>query len=186
MRTILPPYAKRQRALSVSVSDRPTSTLTSAFGVAVLIAVVAVVGVVLRILGFEEPLAGRTLILVLVVAFGAFSSALIVAVLAHWITGGWPAALRAAVGAVLVGGAFVPATLFSFAIENRLIEGHVEAESIADLTSTEIFWSLFGAMGMFTPSGLKYLLPWPLLAVAVAAAVCFYLWPRRGQRIGVE
>ncbi len=160
--------------------------MTSALGVAMLIAAVAAISVILRVLGFEEPLSGRTFILVLIVAFGAFSTALVVALLAHWMTARWHPALRATIGSIMVGGAFIPATLFSFAIENRLIEGHVEAESITDLTSVEVFWSMFGAMGMFTPSGLKYLMPWPLLAVVAAAAICFYLWPQRGPRFGVE
>jgi hypothetical protein len=168
------------------VSDGPVSTLASAFGVAMLIAAVAAGSVILRVLGFEEAISARTIILVLIVAFGTFSTALIVALLVYWITARWNRVVRAVLGALLVGGAFVPATLFSFAIENRLIEGHVEAESILDLTSVEVFWSMFGAMGMFTPSGLKYLMPWPLLAVVVAAAICFYYWPQRGQRIGVK
>jgi hypothetical protein len=42
----------------------------------------------------------------------------------------------------------------------------------------DLFWSLFGGMGLFTPTGLTYLLPWPLLAVAITAFVCFYIWPK--------
>jgi hypothetical protein len=37
---------------------------------------------------------------------------------------------------------------------------------------------MFSAMGMFTPTGLRYLLPWPLVAVTLMAAILLYRWPR--------
>jgi hypothetical protein len=49
---------------------------------------------------------------------------------------------------------------------------------VADLRLIEIGWSMFGAMGMFTPTGLRYLTPWPLIAVAAAAALILFFWPR--------
>jgi hypothetical protein len=169
-----------------SVSDAPASTSGSVLSVALLLSCVAATSVLLRIIALEEPVSARTAILALVAAFGAFMTSLVIALLAYWLAARWKPAIRAALASLLIAGGFVPATLFSFAIENRLIEGHVEAESITDLTSIEVFWSMFGAMGMFTPSGLRYLLPWPLLVVALAAAVCFYYWPHSGHKTGTE
>ena len=72
----------------------------------------------------------------------------------------------------------MPATLFFFAIKIRIIDGRIEADSVTDLQAEELFWSMFSAMGMFTPTGLRYLLPWPLVAVTLTAAILLYRWPR--------
>ena len=96
---------------------------------------------------------------------------LVVAVLALWVAGSWNRWLRAALGGIGVGGLFIPATLFVFALKIRVIDGRIEADSVADLRLGEIAWSMFGAMGMFTPTGLRYLTPWPLIAVADANGV---------------
>jgi hypothetical protein len=101
-----------------------------------------------------------------------------VAVLALWIAGGWNRWLRAVLGGIGAGGLFIPASLFFFALKIRIIDGRIEADSVADLRLGEIFWSMFGAMGMFTPTGLRYLAPWPVIAVAALAAIILFFWPR--------
>jgi hypothetical protein len=170
----------RRKMRSVSVSDLALgqSTLPQAIGVALLVMAIAGLAVILRIIGFEEPASDRTILLVLITAAGGFGAMLVVSVLALWIAGGWNRWLRAFLGGLGVGGLFIPATLFFFALKIRVIDGRIEADSVADLQFGEIFWSMFGAMGMFTPTGLRYLAPWPVLVVAVTAAVILFFWPR--------
>jgi hypothetical protein len=147
--------------------------------VAFIVALIAAAAVALRVTGFGEPPSDRTLLLVLIAAEGAFGAMLTLSVLAMWFAQGWNALLRAILGGIGVGGLFVPATMFFFALKIRVIDGRIEADSVSDLQFGELFWSMFGAMGMFTPTGLRYLLPWPALAVAVTAAILLYRWPRR-------
>ena len=169
---------RKMRSAFVSDLGMGRSTLPQAFGAAVLVAAIAGLAVALRILGFEEPASDRTLLLVLITAAGGFGAMLCVAVLALWIAGGWNRWLRAVLGGIGVGGLFIPATLFVFALKIRVIDGRIEADSVADLRLGEIAWSMFGAMGMFTPTGLRYLAPWPVIVVAVAAAAILFFWPR--------
>lgn len=137
-------------------------------------ALATAVQIVLR----DEAASDRTQLLVGITVLGAFLATVTVAVLAHLLTNRWPRLVRALLCAVASAVAFIPATMFSFAIENRIIEGHIEAETVSELTGAELFWTLFGAMGMFTPTGLRYLLPWPMLAVFLAALFLFSRWPR--------
>ncbi|MGL4243721.1 MAG: hypothetical protein ACRCTI_21610, partial [Beijerinckiaceae bacterium] len=108
---------------------------------------------------------------------GAMLAALPLALIARLVASGWPRIVRGGLAALWMLAAFVPATMFAFAVENRIIEGHIEADSVLELGARGLFWTLFGGMGLFTPTGLAYLLPWPLAAVALAAGICFYLWP---------
>ncbi len=181
MPPILPLSAVLRKMRSASVSDPATerSTLPQAFGAALLVAVIAALAVGLRILGFEEPASDRTVLLVLITAAGGFGAMLVVSVLALWVVEGWNRWLRAALGGIGASALFVPATLFFFALKIRVIDGRIEADSVADLRFGEIAWSMFGAMGMFTPTGLRYLAPWPVIAVAVTAAVILFFWPRK-------
>jgi hypothetical protein len=145
-----------------------------------IITAVAAASVWLRaILQLEEAHSGRLGLVVLIAAAGALLATLPLAASARLLAADWNRALRAGLAALWMGGLFIPAVLFCFAVEIRIIEGHVEAESAFDLAPRELFWSLFGAMGMFTPTGLRYVLPWPAPAVALVAAFCFYHWPQR-------
>jgi hypothetical protein len=103
---------------------------------------------------------------------------LAITLLAMWTAGAWRPWLRAILGGLAVGGLFIPATLFFFALKIRIIDGRIEADSVTDLHADDLFWSMFSAMGMFTPTGLRYLLPWPLIAVAITATLLLYRWPR--------
>ncbi len=126
----------------------------------------------------EQPLGTRTLILAAVAGTGALMAAAPLAGMAALLARRWRPWLRGGLAAAWMASAFIPATMFAFAVENRVIEGRVEADSVTELGAGDLFWSLFGGMGLFTPTGLRFLLPWPLLAVALAAFVCFYLWPK--------
>jgi hypothetical protein len=165
---------------SASVSDdrgsRPGPG-AGGFAVVIAIAVTAGVSVCLKAVAMEQALSNRTLLLAIVAGAGGLLATLPLALLAAWIASGWRPWLRGALASLWMLGTFVPATLFAFAVENRIIEGHIEADSVTDLGASELFWTLFGAMGMFTPTGLAYLLPWPLMAVALAAFACFTRWP---------
>jgi hypothetical protein len=150
------------------------------FGVGTVFAaitLVAGVSVLVKALLLEQPLGMRTLILATVAGAGALLAVLPLATLATLVARRWPRWLRGGLAAVWMAAAFAPATMLAFAIENRMIEGRVEADSVTDLGARDLFWSLFGGMGLFTPTGLAYLLPWPLLMVALTAFVCFYRWP---------
>jgi hypothetical protein len=166
------------RSASVSDPGEGRNTLPQAFGVALAVGLVAVLAVSVRILTFEEPASDRTLLLLMIAAEGGIAATLPVAVLALWIAGSWNRLLRAALGGLAVGGLFIPATLFFFALKIRVIDGRVEADTVTDLRLGDIFWSMFGAMGMFTPTGLRYLAPWPVMAVALSAALALFFWPR--------
>ncbi len=147
---------------------------------ALCVGLVAVVAVAMRILAFEEAASDRTVLLLLIAAEGGVAAMLPVAVLALWIAERWNRVLRAVLGGLAVGGLFIPATLFFFALKIRVIDGRIEADTVTNLRAVELFWSMFGAMGMFTPTGLRYLAPWPVTAVGLAAAILFYFWPRPG------
>jgi hypothetical protein len=145
--------------------------------IVVALAAVAAGAVALKVVLLEQPLGRRTLLLTAVAAGGAILASLPLALLAGMFARSWRPWLRATLAALWMLAGFIPGTLFAFAIENRIIEGHIEADSVTDLGAAELFWTLFGAMGMFTPTGLAYLLPWPVLAVALTAFLCFYHWP---------
>jgi hypothetical protein len=136
----------------------------------------------MRLFWFGEAFSDRAFLLILIAAAGGFTTMLAVAFAALWFAVPWHPLLRAALGAPLAGGLFVPATLFFFALKIRVIDGRIEADSVTDLGMTELFWSMFGAMGMFTPTGLRYLAPWAALAVCAAAFLILYRWPRRRLR----
>jgi hypothetical protein len=163
---------------SASESAHP-GTWGEGVRVAVLIAAAAALAVILRVLWLEETLSARVAMLVIFVAIGAFAVSVLSAVLSLLLTRRWPGLLRATITALVIGAGTLPATMFCFAVHIRLIKGHVEAESVTDLSASDIFWTLFGAMGMFTPTGLTYLVPWPMLAAALAAFALFYRWPPR-------
>jgi hypothetical protein len=167
------------RLVSVSEASNIKGSWLDAVGISLLIGVVAAIAVAFRVVAFEEPVSDRTQLLVLIAGCGGFLATLPFALLALWLASVWNRILRAAVTSTLIAGAFIPATLFCFAVENRIIEGRIEADSVLDLKAMQVFWSMFGAMGMFTPTGLRYLAPWPVLAVFVIAASCFFFWPKR-------
>jgi hypothetical protein len=153
-------------------------------GAGAVLATLAVIGglaVLAKALSMEQPLGVRTLQLAAVAGAGALLSALPLAALASLVARRWRPWLRGGLAALWMGAAFAPATMFAFAVENRVIEGHVEADSLSDLSAGDLFWTLFGGMGLFTPTGLKYLLPWPAMLVALSAFVCFYHWPRAAR-----
>jgi hypothetical protein len=161
---------------SASVSE--VGGRTGASAALLVLPVVAGTAVLAKTLLMEQPLGTRTMLLAAIAAMGALLAALPLAGLAALLTRRWRPWVRGGLGALWMAAAFIPATMFMFAIEIRLIEGRIEADSVTDLSVRDLFWTLFGGMGLFTPTGLHYLLPWPLLAVALAAFACFYRWPQ--------
>jgi hypothetical protein len=147
----------------------------------VVLAILALTGgaaVLAKALLMEQPFGTRTLLLSAIAGIGALLAAAPLAALAALVARRWRPWLRGGLAALWMGAAFVPGTMFAFAFENRVIEGHVEADSVSSLSAGDLFWTLFGGMGLFTPTGLAFLLPWPLILVAFAAFVCFYHWPK--------
>jgi MFS family permease len=150
-----------------------------AFCIAVCLAFVTALAAIARILWLGEAASDRTQALVLVIGCGAFSAILITAFFCQVFTRGWNNWIRSAFAAILCSVLLVPAVMFCFAIENRLIEAHLEPGAFEDGRIREIIWSMIGAMGLFTPTGMRYLVPWTLLVLFTGAAVVFYHWPRQ-------
>jgi hypothetical protein len=142
-----------------------------------LIALAASLAGLVVIVVNHEALSDRVWWLALIIAEGAFLSALTVALPLLWLTERWPKWLRGPLAATLTAVGFVPATMFAFAVKIRLLDGRIEDDLLASFDLIEIGWSMFGAMGLFTPRGLVYLVPWPLAAVFLASLLCFWRWP---------
>jgi hypothetical protein len=152
-----------------------------AAGVALVIAFLTVLALVGRIILLGEAASDRTQALVLVIGFSAFLAAFVTSLVVVWFAGNWWRWLRAASASLFCCGLFVPAAMFCFALENRIIAGNLEPGAIEDGRLGEIVWSIVGAMGLFTPTGMRYLIPWPLLVMGIAAALIFYRWPPKGM-----
>jgi hypothetical protein len=157
-------------------SSSPAGVLGVGLALGVTAAIAMAVAIDLR----EEAASDRTQILVAIAAMGAFLAGGLVAAVALFVRR-WPALLRGPLFGGAAAALFVPATLFCFAVKIRIVDGHIDAESVADMPVVDLFWSMFGAMGMFTPTGLRYLAPWPVLAVGLAATLIFLRWPRAGR-----
>lgn len=144
-----------------------------------LVGLVAAAAVLAVLLSHGEAASWRAGLLGLVACFGGLLAALPVILAAGWIAGGWPAWLRAGLGGAFAGLLFIPATLFCFAVQIRVIDGRLEGDLMGEIASGDLVFSMMGAMGMFTPTGLRYLAPWPAAAVALAAAAILRRPPRR-------
>jgi hypothetical protein len=164
---------------SAFVPDGPASE-GSGIGLAALaVGAAATLAVGIEIRLRDEPLSQRTLLLMMVAGLGGAAAASPVAATLAWFGRGWGRVSRSALGALATGGLFVPATLAAFAVQIRIFDARIEGDLASEIASGDILHSLFGAMGMFTPTGLRYLAPWPLAAVVVAAALVFLLRPGR-------
>jgi hypothetical protein len=181
MQRTSPPFATPRKTPSGSVPEQPPpeGAPLEAAGIALGLAFLTALAAAGSILSLGEAASDRTQSLVAVIGCGAFAAALCTGLLTLWITARWNRWLRATLASAFCGGAFVPATLFCFAVQNRLIGGHLNAETLEELRPLRVVWSMLGAMGMFTPTGLRYLTPWPLLVLAIGAAAAFFVWPRR-------
>ncbi|MGL5115260.1 MAG: hypothetical protein ACRC7G_13590 [Beijerinckiaceae bacterium] len=160
------------------MSDGPSPAAIP--GVALALALTAAVSMAVAITLRDEAASDRTQLLVAIAAMGAFLAGLVATFFAFF-TRRWPGWLRGPFFGAIAAALFVPATLFCFAVQIRIIDGHIDAESVAQMPVVDLFWSLFGAMGMFTPTGLRYLVPWPVLAVGLVAALIFLRWPSRSS-----
>ncbi len=142
----------------------------------VVVAAVAAASVLLRALQLDEALSARVLWLAAIACAGGAGAAAVAALpLAIVRRGGQMP--RALAGAAAVGLIFVPATLFAFAVKIRILDGRIEGDLADGIASGRIVFSMIGAMGMFTPTGLRYLAPWPTAAVMLAAGLAYWRWP---------
>ena len=149
-----------------------------ALAAAASVGLAAAIAVGLRALAGDEPLSDRMLQLMLVSAIGGVAAALPAAALLARIGGGWRRIPRALIGGLSTGLLFIPATLAVFAFDIRIVDGRIEGDLASGFASGDIVFSLIGAMGMFTPTGLRYLAPWPLAAVTLVAGIAVSRWPR--------
>jgi hypothetical protein len=160
------------------VDDTPSSDV-GVIGTCLIVAGVAAVSLAIRIVLVDEAASDRTQALVVIAAVAGFLVTLPVAYAAKLWGTRVNRVVRALAGGLLVGGGFAPAMAVVFAVYIRTIMGHIDSEPFSPHWYEELLWSHIGAMGLFTPMAPKYLLPltWP--AVAVAAALCFLVWPVR-------
>ena len=155
----------------------PSGTGRQAAACILFVAIVAGLSVLARVLQLDESFSVRALWLAAIAAEGgAIAAAAPALALASIRRGG--AAIRGAVGAITTGLAFIPACLACFAFKIRILDGRIEGDLADGIASGQIIFSLIGAMGMFTPTGLRYLAPWPLAATSVAAGLVFSRWPQ--------
>lgn len=141
-----------------------------------LVAFVAGTAVLARVLQLDEALSVRTLWLGLIATEGGALAAAVPALALALIPRGG-SRLRGILGGIVAGLGFIPATLACFAFKIRILDGRIEGDLAEGIVSGDILFSLIGAMGMFTPTGLRYLAPWPLAAVALTAGFIFSRWP---------
>ena len=152
-----------------------------ACGIAFAIAFTTIIALLAKIILLDEAASDRTQILLLVIGSSAFLSAFTTALFIVWFASGWNRFVRACAAAFISCGLFIPAAMFCFAIENRIIRGNLEPGAVDDGRIAEIIWSIIGAMGLFAPTGMRYLIPWPMLVMGLVSLLIFYRWsPERG------
>jgi hypothetical protein len=154
------------------------SVLARAAGSSALAGLVAALALTGRVLELDEAASDRTRAIILIAFAGAFLAMLPLATIRYWLAARWPGWLVLVLGTLLMAGLFAIAMAGSFAIQNRLIEGHIEEDLITGFRLRSLMWSHIGAVGLFTPTGRTYLLPWPLPLVALAAGLILARTPR--------
>lgn len=160
----------------------PDGTAGRFLGFAVVIAAVAAVSVLVRALQLDEAPSQRVFWLTLIAGEGGALAVTASALSLALIHRGGPR-VRGLAGGIATGLAFIPFTLACFAFKIRILDGRIEGDLADGIVSGEIIFSLIGAMGMFTPTGLRYLAPWPLLAVTLVAGLLFWRWPEPRQSL---
>jgi hypothetical protein len=183
MRATLQPFATLQKMQSVCVPEHETSSGYGgdACGIALVIAFTTSMAVLAKIIVLDEATSDRTQILLLVIGSSAFLAAFITALFVVWLACRWNPVVRAVTASLASTVLFIPAAMFCFAIENRIIKGNLEPGAIVDGRIGEIVWSMIGAMGLFAPTGMRYLVPWPLLVMGLMSLLIFYRWPSEGM-----
>jgi hypothetical protein len=153
--------------------------ISESAGIGLIISVLTIFAVILRILQLDEAASDRVQIIILVIGWSAFLAVLITAILVGRFASGWSRSLRAILASIFCCVLFIPIVMIIFAFENRIIEGNLEPNAYEIGRLSELFWSIIGAMGLFTPTGMRYLMPWPLLLLGLSAALIFYVWPSK-------
>lgn len=154
----------------------PEGREASFIGPVAVVAAVAALAVLTRALQRDEALTERVLWLAAIAAEGgALAAGFTALALSIFWRGG--RLLRGIAAGLLTGLGFIPATLACFAIKIRILDGRIDGDMAEGIASGDILFSLIGAMGMFTPTGLRYLAPWPIAAVTLAAGLLFWRRP---------
>jgi hypothetical protein len=133
----------------------------------------------IRIVQLDEAPSDRARAILALAFVAAGLTTAIAALAARLVAARWPGWLRGAVALPFLAAGFAGAMALSFAVHNRLIEGHIDEEALSGIRLRTIVWSHIGAMGLFTPTGRLYLFPWPLPAVAIAGALALAVGRRR-------
>jgi hypothetical protein len=174
---------RRLMQLAFVPSHQPSHwPFSKAAGIGLVIALSTIFAVVARVLQLDEAASDRVQIIILIIGCGAFFAAFITAVFVGRFAMGWPRFLRAILGSIIASSLFIPTVMFFFAFENRIIQGNLEPDAYEIGRWKDLFWSLFGGMGLFTPTGMRYLLPWPLLIIGLTTALIFYIWPSKRDK----
>jgi hypothetical protein len=136
--------------------------------------------VLARILQLEQAIHGRVFLLTSLVMGAAFLN---MAVL--WgLFGGWLQKLRYSLRAALIApfaaSGTVAAFIVLFGIHYRLIEGQWNFEDESGDWQHEAYSLVHDTIGLFIGTGLKYFMPWPVLAFGIL--VCWLIWPKPVSR----
>ncbi len=147
-------------------------------------AVAALAGslVALRVLELREAFSDRTAGLVVMAAVAAFVTMLTALVVASAVARAWPGWLRASVAAPLIAGGWIGALALVFALHIRILAGHTDSEAFSEGWFREIVGSGIGAMGLATPVGRKYVLPWPAPLVGALGGIAVAIVMRERHR----
>jgi len=163
--------------------DRPGPRLV--LGRSLAFAALAVALVALRILERGESFQPRTLLLLAMVAGGALASGTAVFAAVAAVAKNWPAPVRAAVVAPLLGGGFAACAVLIFSLLRPITESDFDHE---DHHLFDQIGMLIDATALFVVTGGRYWLPWPIVAIGLAGGVLAALpWrrtagvPRQGR-----
>jgi hypothetical protein len=143
-----------------------------------VIGLVSAMAVLAQIIIRDEAASERTQLVVLFAAIAGFAAGMLVSTFGLLVAARWPVWLRAVVAALGIAGLVPLAAMLVFSVHNRIIEGHFEGDLFGGDGLLDLFWSLFGGMGMATPTGQRYLLPWPIVVIGLAALILYAGFPR--------
>jgi hypothetical protein len=123
----------------------------------------------LRIIQLEQALNDRTFLLIgLVFTASFFNMAVLWGLFGHWLMK-LHKVLRAILIAPFAAFGNLACFILVFGIHYRLIEGQWNFEEQEGDWQHEAFSLVHDTIGLFIGTGIKYFLPWPLLAFAILA-----------------
>lgn len=152
----------------------------SLIGRSLTFAAVAAALIALRILERGESFQPRTLLLLAMVAGGAFPAGAVVFALTETVAKRWPPLLRGILAAPLLAIAFGGCTALIFALLRPITESDFDHD---DHHLFDAIGMLRDAVGLFVITGERYWLPWPVPAIGLAGGLLAALsW--RATRVG--